>query len=502
MTRRVKWWRSSGAMHRCGSQLRRSSVRSERRAFECSRRAAVMARVRSIAIRPCRRWPRCTACSALTKPRCSRLAAASLLPRSAIQTGRRVLLPILLLTTMSRRDSGRATVRAILAEGPQGRAARGNRGFLVGCACARLGRVPLAQPGTDAELSASYGYNLDARDYSKALKQLVTKRGVETLSGRIADVKLDGERIISIELEGSSRVEADLFVDASGAERVLMMRLPGAQFHSWSERFACDRILAASAARLQELAGIHAENSAFRGGWISLHPLRDRTAITAVYSSNGMPDQAMIAQLGVLARLPISGEAVVSEIKPGVLERAWIGNCVAVGEAAVAIEPLDAIPLHVVQGCISHLMALFPATAEQMPEAKPYNQTIRAFASKIADFTRALPAQPPLRRAVLGSMPRRSSRRRFERKIDLFSARGAVPLSRQRDFRGAELGVAFLGAGIDAGWLRSADRPVPDEPLIGKVQQRLRTSRRSVRRACRPSISSSGRGGQYAKQRA
>lgn len=345
--------------------------------------------------------------------------------------------------------------------------------FSVGCACARLGRVPLARPGQDPELSASYGYNLDARDYSEALKQLVTKRGVETLNGRVANVNVDGERIVSVELDDGSRVEADLFIDASGAERALIMRLPGAQFQSWSDRFASDRILVASAPAFKTLPAF-AEISAFRAGWIGIHPLRDRTAITAVYSSNSMPDQAIIAQLSVLARLPVTGEAVASDSKPGMLDRAWIGNCIAVGEAAVAIEPLDAISLHVAQGCISHLITLFPATAEQMPEAKPYNERIRAFASNIADFTQAHYLLNRRFDEPFWDLSRDAQATpTLRRKIDLFSARGAVSITDHETFTEQNWALLFLGAGIEPESYDPRIDLLPNEPLIGKVQQRL-----------------------------
>jgi tryptophan halogenase len=347
--------------------------------------------------------------------------------------------------------------------------------FSVGCASARLGRVPLAGSGPDVEVSASYGYNLDARDYSEALKRLVTKRGISTLSGRIADVKLDGERIISVELEDGSSVEADLFVDASGVERALMMRLPGAQFHSWRDRFATDRILTASAASFKSLPAF-TEISAFRAGWIGIHPLRDRTAITAVYSSNDMPDQAMIAQLSLLARLPVAGEAVVAESQPGMLEQAWIGNCVAVGEAAVVIEPLDAVPLHVAQGCISHLVTLFPAIAQQMPEARPYNERILAFAANIADFTQA---HYRLNRRFDEKFWDQSRDARatpaLQRKIDLFSARGAVALGDHETFSEQNWALLFLGGGIQPESYDPRIDLLSEELLIAKVQQRLHT---------------------------
>jgi tryptophan halogenase len=346
--------------------------------------------------------------------------------------------------------------------------------FSLGCACARLGRVPLS-PAADSELSASYGYNLDASIYAEALKQLAVKRGVEAISARIADVKVDGERISSVELEGGARVEADLFVDASGAERVLMMRLPGTQFQSWRDRFQCDRILTASAPRFRSLPAF-TQISAIRGGWIGIHPLRDRTAITAVYSSESISDQAMIAQLAVLARLPVSGDAVVSDLRPGLLEHAWVGNCVAIGEAAVALEPLAAVGLHLAQGCISHLVTRFPATVEQMPESMPYNQTISAFASNIADFTQAhyllnrrfddpfwdqsreAPATPALRS-----------------KIDLFSARGAVSLRDNETFSDQNWTWLLLGGGLEPEGYDPRIDLLADQPLIDKVQQRLRT---------------------------
>jgi tryptophan halogenase len=346
--------------------------------------------------------------------------------------------------------------------------------FSLGCVCARAGRVPVGSPGAEAQISASYGYNLDARDYAEALKQLVTKRGIEILGGRIAEVKLDGERIASIEIEGGVLVEADLFVDASGAERVLMMRLPGARFDSWRDRFSCDRILTASAAEFKSLPAF-TQVSAIRGGWIGIHPLQERTSVTAVYSSDAITDQTLISQLSVLARVPVSGEAVVSELKPGLLDRAWIGNCVAIGEAAVAIEPLAAIPLHLAQGCISHLVTLFPATAEEMPEAVPYNRTIRAFASNIADVTQAhyllngrfdepfwdrsreAPATAPLRS-----------------KIDLFSARGEVSLRDNETFSEQDWTLLFLGGGIEPEGYDPRIDLLADQPLIEKVQQRLR----------------------------
>ncbi|MBW8734987.1 MAG: tryptophan 7-halogenase, partial [Asticcacaulis sp.] len=261
--------------------------------------------------------------------------------------------------------------------------------FSLGCAAARLGRVPAhGSDGEGALLAASFGYHLEAGAYAQALKHLVLGRGVEAVGATIADVIVDGETIQAVELANGSRIEADLFIDASGVERALISRMPGAEFQSWRDLFPCDRMISASGPRLRNLPAF-SQVSAFRGGWIGSFPLQDRTAVVAVYSSADVSDQEVAQQIGILARIPVSGDAVVSELKQGALNSPWIGNCVAVGDAAATLEPLDAAPLHVAQGCVSHLMTVFPATAGDLPESVAYNRSIRAFIGNILDFQAA-----------------------------------------------------------------------------------------------------------------
>lgn len=352
--------------------------------------------------------------------------------------------------------------------------------FSLGCACAKLGRVPVPA-SENSEISASYGYSLDASVYAEALKQLATKRGIESRSGKIADVTLDGERIRSIELDDGSCIKADLFVDASGSERVLMMRMPGAKFDRWKDQFGCDRMVTATAGPLGNLPAF-SQISAFRGGWVGLYPLRDRTAVMAVYASDIISDQSIPAELPLLARMPVSGNAVVAEIKPGMLERAWIGNCVAIGDSAIALEPIDAAQLHIAQASISHLVSIFPATAEEMPEAFAYNRTMRGFAANVRDFALAHYVlnrrfdEPFWDRARDVEVPPT-----LRRKLDLFAARGEVPLGDDETFSEQNWSLLLLGAGIEPDGYDARIDLVPDEPHIEKVQQRLRSVSRLAR---------------------
>jgi tryptophan halogenase len=346
--------------------------------------------------------------------------------------------------------------------------------FSLGCATARLGRVPVRQE-EESPLAASYGYHLDARHYAEVLKQLALRRGIEAATGGVRDIAIDGKRIVAVELTDGSRIEADLFIDASGAERALIGRLPGAEFESWRDLFPCDRMIAASGPRLKALPAF-SQISAFRGGWIGLYPLQDRTAVTAVYSSRAVSDQDVAEQIGVLARIPVSGDAVVSELKQGGLDRPWIGNCVAVGDSAAALEPLDALPLHVAQGCVSHLMTLFPVTAEEMPEAIAYNRSIAEFVGNVRDFQAAhyklnLRFDEPLwDRCREMKVPET-----LQWRIELFAARAGITLNDEETFFEQNWALSFLGHGIEPDGYDPRIDLAEDEAHIPLVQQRLRT---------------------------
>jgi tryptophan halogenase len=87
--------------------------------------------------------------------------------------------------------------------------------FSLGSACARLGRVPEAdlQAGP---ITASYGYHLEALAYSELLKQFALRMGVEATPAGLRDVAVEGDRIAGLDLADGSRIEADLYIDASG----------------------------------------------------------------------------------------------------------------------------------------------------------------------------------------------------------------------------------------------------------------------------------------------
>lgn len=345
--------------------------------------------------------------------------------------------------------------------------------FSLGSACARLNNVPLPAP-EPGRPSASYGYHLDAPIYSELLRQFSVRLGVEAVDADVVRIDAKGDRIAGIELADGTRITADLYIDASGREGRLIGALAGSSFESWKDWLPCDRLFAANSARLPHLPAF-SQISAFHGGWVGIFPLQSRTPIRVGYDSGAVRDSDVAELASVLTRMPISGEAVVSEIRTGMQRSPWIGNCVAVGEAAIAVDPIDAVELQVTHGCLSHLMTLFPSTATEFPEAEAYSQTIRLFGSNIRDFQAAHYMlnrrfdEPMWDRVRTSEMPPS-----LKRKVDMFRARALVPLNDDESFHDQLWTSLLLGSGIMPEGYDPRIDAVSDGQHIEIVQQRLR----------------------------
>jgi tryptophan 7-halogenase len=345
--------------------------------------------------------------------------------------------------------------------------------FSLGSACARLNAVPIP-PAEPSPLGASYGYHLDAPPYSELLRQLALRLGVEEVAAGVRNIDVEEDMVAGIDLADGTRTTADLYIDASGREARLIGALARAEFESCSEWLPCDRMLAASAPRLPRLPA-YSQVSAFHGGWVGLFPLQSRTPVLAVYDSSVVSDAEVAELAGVISRLPISGDAVVSEMRTGMQRSPWIGNCVAVGEAAIAVDPVDAAELQTTHGCITHLMTLFPATSKEFPEAVAYNQAVRLFGSNMRDFQAAhyllnRRFDDPMWDRVRGAEMPPS----LKRKVDMFRARAVIPLNDEESFHEQIWTLLLLGSGVTPEAYDPRIDALSDERHIERVQQRLR----------------------------
>jgi len=344
--------------------------------------------------------------------------------------------------------------------------------FSLGAAAAKHGRFVVHGDATSGFSKARAGYHLDASAYIRLVRQKAIELGVQRQAGKLGEVVRSDSGIVSVSLAGGEPLAADLFVDASGVDAVLIGKVLEQPLESWSPWFGCDRVLVTSGPKLNPLPAM-SRISGFKAGWIGMFPLRDRTPVVAAYDSRRISDAEMLQSASVLCGMRL-GDAFVAPCEPGMRSAPWTGNCVAIGEAAVVLEPLDAASLHMIHVGLSHLITLFPVSAEAMLEAEPFNTSMQNHARNLRDFQivhyrlngrldepfwdRARETPPPPELAA---------------KLDLFAARGAVALYDDETFQEENWASVLIGHGlIPRGYDPQVDTLAPDE-LIAAFQRML-----------------------------
>lgn len=354
--------------------------------------------------------------------------------------------------------------------------------FSLGAVAAKQGRFVIFNESTEGFSKASYGYNLSALPYLRAIGKVALGAGLTHSVGELESVDMDAGELRSVVLRDGRTVTGDLFVDASGAEGSLIRRVeePG-NFASWRRWLPCDRLMVASGPVLKPIPAF-SQISAFRAGWFGIFPLMNRSAMIAAYASETMDDRDVMQTMSALSGIRIAGDAVADVIEPGARRQQWIGNCIALGDAAIAVEPLDAVQLHLLHTGISYLVSLFPVTRQEMPEASVFNAKMNAYATGVRDFQAAhYKLNRRFGEAFWDTAREQSVPKTLERKLRLFAARGVVAMQEHETFQEENWTSILAGHRLLPGaWDPQVDK-VPEQEQIENFQRMLKFISSEVR---------------------
>jgi tryptophan halogenase len=245
---------------------------------------------------------------------------------------------------------------------------------------AEQGRFAHPQQDPNSALSTfSYALRLDPERYRDLLARMAAELPLLRAQGSIADVeRREDGGVAAILLEGGRRLEADLFVDCSGPSAQLLSRIDS-RFEGWSRWHPVDRLLIAEVA--DGSAASSCDVTAATGiGWRGSAPLGGRSLVTFAYSSSAAGDEEARRALGDEA----AGEAVA--IRPGRRPDPWVGNVLAIGDAAEAVDPLQSTNLHLAQSAIMRALGLLPGRDCHPLELREYNRRTEQQTLRIRDF--------------------------------------------------------------------------------------------------------------------
>jgi tryptophan halogenase len=247
----------------------------------------------------------------------------------------------------------------------------------------KMGRF--ARPAADNRMMMDYGYHLDTAGYWAFLKSHAISEGVACVAGAIVGTERDGESgaIISIALEDGRTIAGDLFVDCSGAQALLAEKSLGTEFEDWSALFPCDRTVSLDTPALADLPPL-TRATVQQAGWQCRIPLQGRTSHSLSFDAGRTGDEAALELLQTLA----GGQIVCPAFARRRMgrRRAWSHNCVALGAAAGAIEPVEASEIDLARTGIMALLALIPDRGPALAEADEFERVMAQETAEQRDF--------------------------------------------------------------------------------------------------------------------
>jgi tryptophan halogenase len=228
---------------------------------------------------------------------------------------------------------------------------------------ARTGRFVMPQAeGLLAE--HSFGLTLDIPRYTAMLMAFARHVGVQGHLGDVAQVEQDARGdIAAVVLDDGTRLTADLYCDCTGPAARLhgAMAVPREDWQAW---LPCDRLVLEEVAGDDEAAPME-QVTVTDHGWRWVGARQRGTVFCAV---SGAPDEGAVA------------------FRSGATLEPWRGNVVAIGDAAVGVEPLEWSNLHLAHSAIDRLIAMLPAGRPHPLEAAEYNRQALAEARRVRDF--------------------------------------------------------------------------------------------------------------------
>jgi tryptophan halogenase len=199
----------------------------------------------------------------------------------------------------------------------------------------------------------------------------------------VRSVEQGPQGIAALVMESGLRVEGDFFLDCTGFRRALIGAM-GAQWVSYRDVLPVNRAMPfwVDIKEGQEISPCTMA-WAQKNGWMWWIPTQGRFGAGYVYSdAHTTPDQAK-AEIEAALGYEIQPRNDI-RIDAGRQDRAWIGNCVALGLSSSFLEPLEATSIH---GTIVQLMML-TAWIGAPDGAARYNAAVAQQVDDFRDFIR------------------------------------------------------------------------------------------------------------------
>ncbi|GKQ38430.1 tryptophan 7-halogenase [Streptomyces sp. A012304] len=256
----------------------------------------------------------------------------------------------------------------------------------------------------DGRTALTHGWNVDTRLFADFLRNIAVRRlGVRLVRGIPAGVRRDGDGMVTaLHIRDGREVAGDFFLDCTGERRLLLAGELGEPFDEVPGGPLCDSAVTVSvshrgpgghsvhggpgdADRVEPYATV----TALPDGWAWTTPLHDGHGAGVAYA--GELTDADTAARTLCSLLGLRADRVEPRgvrHRPGRLRRAWVKNCLAVGTAACAVEPLAGDALDAVLDTVDRFLRDLPARSAREAPAARFNRAVAARDARELDLAR------------------------------------------------------------------------------------------------------------------
>src|SRR5258706_3846058 len=213
----------------------------------------------------------------------------------------------------------------------------------VGLASALISRGRILPRGKDGQPVINprrFGYHIERESLLRFLETLALRVGVIFRDGAVTEVVRGEAGVACVKLDGGEQLLADLFVDATGLQSLLLGETLGEQFHSFAPGLLCDKALVATGAHSADLIQPHSSVRTMEAGWSWRTDHERFIACGYAFSSRHIDVPKAEAQLREIH--PECGPVRLLNFPQGRRANAWAANVVAMRNAAALVEPLAA----------------------------------------------------------------------------------------------------------------------------------------------------------------
>ncbi|WP_309751291.1 tryptophan 7-halogenase [Novosphingobium sp.] len=310
----------------------------------------------------------------------------------------------------------------------------------------------------------NYAYQLDSALYAKFLRGKAEGDGARRIEGRIAEVELDSAsgEITALKLDGERRIEGDLFLDCTGFRALLIEGALHAGFDDWTHYLPCDSAIAVQTASVRP-AVPYTRAIAHDAGWQWRIPLQHRQGNGIVFCSRYLDREAALERL----LGSVEGEVLTQPnhiaYRTGVRRQQWHKNCVAVGLSGGFMEPLESTSIHLIQRAVLRLIRMLPGGKISPRDVTEFNEQTFTDMEQIRDFL-VLHYKATNRRdsAFWRQCAAMAIPESLEQKIELFRETGRVFRKNEELFAENSWIQVMLGQGI---------MPTSYHPVADKLRQ-------------------------------